>query len=68
MVGGIVTDLPDAGVGVTPPGGDQVGETAHGSPGLGIQGVSGLLEHPGGVQDPAVTVELVLAGSVIAHS
>ena len=31
-------------------------------------GVSGLLEHPGGVQNPAVAVELVLASCAVAHS
>jgi len=68
VVGGIVTDLPDTGVRVPPTAGDQVGETAHGSPGLGVQGAAGLLEHPGGVQHPAVAVELVLVGCAVAHS
>jgi hypothetical protein len=67
VVGGVVSDLPDAGVRLTPPAGDQVGETAHGPPCLGVEVVPGLHEHPRGVQDPAVPVELVLFGCAVAH-
>ena len=68
VVDGVAADLPDAGVGFRPAAGDQVGEAAHRPPGLGVQVMSGLDEHPGGVDHPAVAVELVLVGGAVAGS
>ena len=52
--------------GSLPSAGDQVGEAAHRPPGLGVEAVAGLGEQPGGVEDPAVAVELVLVGGAVA--
>ena len=52
--------------GLAPPTGDEVGEAAHRPPRLGVEAVAGLDEHPGGVEDPAVAVELVLVGGAVA--
>ena len=45
---------------------DLVGEAAHGPPRLGVEAVAGVGEQPGGVEDPAVAVELVLVGGAVA--
>ena len=68
MVGAIAADLPDAGVGFAPPLRDLVGEAAHGPPGLGVEPMAGAGEQPGGVEDPAVAVELVLVGGAVADA
>ena len=52
--------------GSRPAFGDFVGEAAHRPPGLGVEVVSGVDEQPGGVEDPAVAVELVLVGGAVA--
>ena len=62
----VVSDLPDAGVGFAPALRDAVGEAGHGSPGLGVEMVAGPRDEPGGVDDPAVAVELMLVGGAVA--
>ena len=59
-------DLPDAGVGFAPPFRDFVGEAAQGAPRFGVEVVAGVREEPCGVDDPAVTVELVLGVGPVA--
>ena len=66
MVGGRGPLLPDPGVGLGPGGGDVVGEAGDGPPGLAVEAVAGVGEEPGGVEHPAVAVELVLAGGAVA--
>ena len=66
MVGGCGPPLPDPGVGFGPGGGDLIGQAGDDPPGLAIEGVAGVGEQPGGVDDPAVAVELVLAGGAVA--
>ena len=66
VVGRVRTHLPDAGVRLAPSGRDRVGESRHRPPRLGVQPVSGMGEEPRGVEDPAVTVELVLVGGAVA--
>ena len=68
MVGGCGTPLPDPGVGFGPGGGDLIGQAGDDPPRLAIQGVAGVGEEPGGVDDPAVAVELVLSGGAVADS
>src|SRR4029450_8863213 len=68
MVGAVAADLPDPGVGLTPPRCDLVGEAAHGPPGLRVESLAGTGEEPGGVQDPAVAVELVLVGGAVTDT
>src|SRR5690349_3566164 len=63
---GVAADFPDAGVGFAPPGRDRVGEPGHGPPGLAVEAVPGAGQQPGGVEDPAVPVELVLIGRIVA--
>ena len=58
--------LPDAGVGLGPCGSDVVGEAGDRPPGLAIESVAAVGEQPRGVDHPAVTVELVLAGGSVA--
>ena len=64
----VAADLPDAGVGFAPAAGDLVGEAAHRPPGLGVEVMPGGDEQPGGVEDPAVAVELVLVGGAVADA
>jgi hypothetical protein len=45
-----------------------VGEAAHGPPGLGVEPLAGAGEQPGGVEDPAVAVELVLVVGAVADA
>lgn len=52
--------LPQPGVGLGPAAGHQVGEAGHGPPGLGVEAVTGLVKDKGGIEHPAVDVELVL--------
>src|SRR5581483_10948886 len=66
VVGGVTSDLPDAGVGFGPALGDMVGEAAHGPPCLGVEALAGSGEEPGGVEHPSVAVELVLVGRPVA--
>src|SRR5829696_7784521 len=66
VVGAVAAELPDPGVGFAPPVRDLVGEAAHGPPGLGVEAMAGAAEEPGGVQHPAVAVELVLVGGAVA--
>jgi hypothetical protein len=61
-------DLPDSGVGSTPGRRDGVGKSGHRAPGLGMEGVAGVGEQPGGVEHPAVAVELMLIGGTVAVS
>ena len=68
VMGGCGPFLPDPGVGFGPGGGDVVGEAGDGPPRLAVQAVAGVGEQPGGVDHPAVAVELVLAGGTIADS
>src|SRR4029450_12585294 len=62
VVGGFGPLLPDPGVGFGPGGGDPVCEGGDRPPGLAVEVVAGVGEEPGGVDYPAVAVELVLAG------
>jgi hypothetical protein len=66
VVGGVVADLPDAGVRLGPAAGDPVREATHGPPGLGVETVAGPGEQPGRVEHPTVAVELVLVGGAVA--
>lgn len=62
---GRVATFPYAGVGLSPGSGDMVGEGAHGPPGLIVETAARIGELPGAVEDPPVTVQLVLgSGSV----
>jgi hypothetical protein len=60
VLGGVTAYFPDAGVGLLPGGGDQVREAPHGPPRFRGQPAAALHERPGGVNDPAVAVKLVL--------
>ena len=66
VVGAIAADLPDPGVGLRPAPGHFVGEASHRPPCLGVEPVPGRHEQPGGVEDPAVTIELMLVGGAVA--
>ena len=68
VVGGVGPLLPDPGVGFGPGGGDLVGEGGDGPPRLAVQPVAGVGEEPGGVDHPAVAVELMLAGGAVADA
>jgi predicted AAA+ superfamily ATPase len=68
VVGAVAADLPDPGVGFVPPFRDLVGEAAHGPPGLRVEPLAGAGEEPGGVEDPAVAVELVLVVGAVADA
>jgi hypothetical protein len=68
VVGAIAADLPDPGVGFAPPLRDFVSEAAHDPRGLGVEPMAGAGEQPGGVEDPAVAVELVLVGGAVANA
>jgi hypothetical protein len=68
VVGGCGPPLPDPGVGFGPGGGDLIGQAGDDPPGLAIQGVAGVGEQPGGVDDRAVAVELMLASGGVADS
>ena len=68
VVLGVVADLPDTGVGFAPVLSDPISEAGHGSPGLGVERVACSREEVGGVEDPSVGVELVLAGSPVADA
>ena len=65
---GIAPLLPDPGVGFGPGRGDLVGEAGDRPPRLSVQSVAGVGEEPGGVEHPAVAVELVLAGGAVADA
>jgi hypothetical protein len=60
MLRGVTAHFPDAGVGLLPGDGDQIREAAHGPPRFRRQPAAALHERPGGVNDPAVAVKLVL--------
>src|SRR5690242_9468152 len=68
MMGDVGADLPDASVGLPPAALDRIGERTHRPPCLRKETVPSLLEDPGGLEDPAVPVELVLIGSAVADT
>ena len=65
-MGGCRPPLPDPRVRFGPGGGDLIGQAGDDTPGLAVEGVAGVGEEPGGVENPAVAIELVLAGGAVA--
>src|SRR5207248_11552124 len=47
---------------------NAVGEAAHGAPRFGVEPFAGRVEQRGGIENPAVAVELVLAGGAVANA